>query len=349
MRAQRSIALIVLSVLMLASLACSMSSLAGEEPTAAPPAATQPPVVDAGLVATQTSMAIMKQQLEMQSTALAMTQQAGVVQQIQPTDKPTDEPQPQATSTPEPTATTEPTATPDVMAQIKNANILVYEDVAGNFDLDRRIKRALNNLSLNGPNVVDVADRLGDFMKMLNSGKKWDLIIVGAEDRNLVSGDFWDVIHPQVKSGSAMIAEMWYLDRIANGKIAPVMHDCGIVFARDWTRSYNANPNDFVVYALASDNPVFHDPNEEGGFLPPDPYWVGDAGDLLMSTGSGTATMLGGLYKNNNSTAITLASCFDGRVIFQTHSTHDFDQSTMVSMWENYITTTLKAHFAAGY
>lgn len=348
MRAQKYFALLVLSLLMLSSLACSLSSLTGAETAAPPPSATPQPAVDLGLAYTQTAMAIQQQQLAMQSTALALTQQAGALQpQQQPTDKPIELPQP--TSTPQPTATTEPTATPDVMQQIKDANILVYEDIAGNFDLDRRIKRALNNLNLNGPNVVDVADRLGDFMKMLNSGKKWDLIIVGAEDRNLVSGDFWDVIHPQLKSGSAMIAEMWYLDRIASGKIAPVLHDCGIDFARDWRRAYGANPNDFVVYALAPDNPVFHDPNEIGGFLPPDPYWVGDAGDLLASSGSGTATMLAGLYKNNNSTAITLASCFDGRVIFQTHSTHDFDYSTTVAMWENYITTTLKAHFAAGY
>ncbi|HTP02521.1 MAG TPA: hypothetical protein VMJ64_14195 [Anaerolineales bacterium] len=42
-----------------------------------------------------------------------------------------------------------------------------------------------------------------------------------------------------------------------------------------------------------------------------------------------------------------LASCYDGRVILQTFSDHDYRQEEIIALWQNYIHYTLKNHFAA--
>jgi hypothetical protein len=42
-----------------------------------------------------------------------------------------------------------------------------------------------------------------------------------------------------------------------------------------------------------------------------------------------------------------LASCYDGRVIIQTFSDHDYDQGDIIPLWQNYIHYTLKNHFLA--
>jgi len=41
-----------------------------------------------------------------------------------------------------------------------------------------------------------------------------------------------------------------------------------------------------------------------------------------------------------------LATCFEGRVIIQTFSDHDYHQADIIPLWQNYIHYTLKNHFA---
>jgi hypothetical protein len=72
---------------------------------------------------------------------------------------------------------------------------------------------------------------LRTFMGDLNSSTPWDLIIVAAEERDAVQGEFWDVIAPKViNDKTALIVEMWYLSDTVNGRIRPLLTQCGIDF-----------------------------------------------------------------------------------------------------------------------
>src|SRR5258706_785939 len=304
---------LVFLVLVIAALACNVSVQKTPEPTAMPP-------VDATKIT-----------LEIQGTALAavLTQQAG--ETTQP---------PVAAATQAPVATTEipPTAQPtvqNIQAQIKNAKILVYED-AGNPGLALWVK---STLDLMGLNYVHDSDALGNFMSHLNSGTRWDLIIVAAESRKGVQGEFWDIITPKVTSDkTALIVEMWYLSQIASGRIQSLTSKCGIQFQS--TRKFVDS-----IYTLDSANPVFSNPN--GGFSLTNyvGYWTDKGGDYVRLSGSGDAVLLAGGSPNDKSRNGLLTSCFEGRVIIQTFSSHDYHREQMQALWENYITNTLTNHF----
>ena len=98
---------------------------------------------------------------------------------------------------------------------------------------------------------------------------------------------------------------------------------------------------------LAPDHPIFHQPNEGVSLVNYSPYWVGDAGDLLRTTSGSDAIMLGGTIASEKNRYGTLVSCMDGRLIIQTHSTHDYRAEQMVPVWENYIDYTLRSRFEA--
>jgi hypothetical protein len=55
--------------------------------------------------------------------------------------------------------------------------------------------------------------------------------------------------------------------------------------------------------------------------------------------------MLAGIYAQEKNSYGVIAICHDDRVIIQTFSSHDYRQEDVVRLWENYIYTTLKAHF----
>jgi len=40
-----------------------------------------------------------------------------------------------------------------------------------------------------------------------------------------------------------------------------------------------------------------------------------------------------------------IAECLDGRVVWQTVSTHDYKDQEMISLWQNYIYNTLQARY----
>jgi hypothetical protein len=64
-----------------------------------------------------------------------------------------------------------------------------------------------------------------------------------------------------------------------------------------------------------------------------------------MLGGSGNADMLAGLSAKKSDEGV-LATCYDGRVIIQTFSDHDYDEADILPLWQNYIHYTLKNHFA---
>jgi hypothetical protein len=189
---------------------------------------------------------------------------------------------------------------------------------------------------------------MGTLMEKLASGTKWDLIIVAAEARTNISGEYWTAIQEQVdKKHSALIAEVWYLDKINGGKISPFLYQCGIGVQRNWMRPDVWDPVDFPVYWVEPNSPVFTTPNRVDSFRASNQtdVWMGDAGDLMQLTGSGDAKILGSKTVSQKNSDGLLTSCIHDTVLFQTFSTHDYPGDKMTALWQNYIVFTLTNHF----
>lgn len=315
--------------LIFAMLACNLPGSAGTPPPAAP-------VVDG----TKIALEIQSTQMSFQLTQSGLEAQKPVEPPTQPPSIPTQPPVEQPVTlppTPIPPTDIPPTPEPDIDALIKNAKILVYEDAKG-ARLGEWVK---GTLELMGLKYIHVGDAIGDFMSYLNSSTQWDLIIVAAENRSGVQGEFWDVITPKVTSDkTALIVEMWYLSRIANGRIQSLTAKCGIEFHK--TRSYVES-----IYTLDGANPLFSTPN--GGFSLTNyvGHWNDKGGDYVRLTGGGDATLVAGGFPKEKSSYGLLTTCMDGRVVIQTFSTHDYHREAMQLLWENYIINTLTNHFKA--
>jgi len=276
-----------------------------------------------------------KAALEIQATSMSlhMTQQAiDSVPQSQPTEAPPPTQQPATEVVLVPTEVI-PTATLDVNERMRSAKILVYEDTSF---IGLWVKNTLDGMGLK---YTHVGDALGTFMENLNSGIQWDLIIVAAEAHEEVSGEFFDVITKRVtQDDTAVIVELWYLDQISEGRIKPLTTQCGI----ELQKSYNLADS---IYWLESNNPIFNEPNNAIPLIHYSRYWEWQAGDYLRLVPGSDATLLAGMYQNRSSDYGVVASCFEGRVIFQTFCNHDYDQTDIQLLWENYIYNTLKNRF----
>ncbi len=307
---------LALSVALLFVLSCSIS-VGGTAPTSQP--AFDPT----------------KAALELQATQMAMqlTQAALSAPQPQPTQPPLP------TQPPAQVAPTDipPTATPDLTARMKSAKILVYENTDER-NIGLWIKEALDNLGLT---YTHTGSYSGHFMEYLNSGTIYDLIIVGAEDKDIISGEFWDVINTRLtRDKAALIVEIWYLDREANGPISKVMGQCGIRYSRDYDLAES-------IYWWVPTHPIFNEPNTVLPLIHYSRFWAAQTGDKIRLGSGGDAILLAGTQVNSSSDGGVLAVCMQGRMIFQTFSDHDYHEEDVVPLWENYIYNTLKARFAA--
>ncbi len=324
------------------------------------PVSVSAPTVDVGLQETRIAMGIQQTMIAVRETELSgAPQQAaapleppvevGVTATIELTTQAPVPLEPTRTDIPPETATPEPSPTmQSVEDRIRSANILVFEDIRGYYDLTMWVHSAINGMDFSGGKVLEVGDAVGDFMKALNSPVEWDLIIVAAEARSGVRGEFWDVIQEQVNDDVALIAEVWYLDDTANGRIAPLLSKCGVSYQKDfWREPDRYDVLNYSLYWLDQHHELFTNPNMVEPLYTPAIYWVKDVGDLLRLDSGGEAELLAGLYPNEKSRYGVIASCLDGRVIFQTFSTHDYRQSQMIPLWQNYITYTLTNHFQA--
>lgn len=307
-----------LSILLLAAifiLSCSLPSAAA--PNNAPTADTT------------------KIALEIQATnmALQLTQAANAQP---PAAQPTSPPQPTSAPT-ESQPQVQATPTADVEALIRSANVLVYENT-DEYGIGMWIQ---DTLDLMGIKYTQTGSYSGRFMEYLNSGTKYDLIIVGAEAKDRISGEFWDVINTRLtRDKTALIAEIWYLDTEANGPISKVLSGCGIRYQKDYDVADS-------IYWWESTHPIFNEPNTVLPLLHYNRYWENQTGDQIRLGGSGDAVLLAGLAAQKSSQEAVLATCYDGRVIIQTFSDHDYDQADILPLWENYIHYTLKNHFLA--
>lgn len=266
-------------------------------------------------------------------------------------------PPPAATYTPYPTYTAQPQAATeevrteesgavvDTKALIKASNILIYEDVAGDPDLVPIVANTVNAMHFSGGKIINTGDALGKFREHANSATEWDLIIVAAESRSSFSGELFEVMYDHIDNGGAVIIEIWYLDQVVNGKISPILNDCGVTLFRDWERNWNYDPFDYSIYWLDPHHPLLSTPNTAQAPSYPYPEWFGDAGDLLELSSGGDAVLVGGTHSSRKSDHGVLASCMDGRMVIQTFSTHDYKMDIMQALWENYITYTLIKHY----
>jgi len=308
---KRGIVFFLLFVVLFA-LACTM-------PAASTP--NSPPIVDSTKVA-----------LEIQATNMALQlTQAAVNSQpaVQPTSTP---PQPTAQSP----AEVQATPTTDIESLIRSANVLVYENT-DEYGIGMWIQDALDGM---GIKYTQTGSYSGRFMEYLNSGTKYDLIIVGAEAKDRISGEFWDVINTRLtRDKAALIAEIWYLDTESNGPIGKILGGCGIRFRKDYSLADS-------IYWWDSTHPIFNEPNTVLPLLHYNRYWENQTGDQIRLGGSGDAIMLAGLSAKPSDQGV-LATCYDGRVIIQTFSDHDYSQEDILPLWENYIHYTLKNHFLA--
>ncbi len=312
---------------------------------------------DQSLQDTQVALAIQQTGMAMEQTSAAQASPPTLTPE--PTLQPTYTPYPTYTSQPEQPATEEPPAeeppeeteateepAPAVSFDVwlEDAQILLYDDMFGLGEAPI-VENAIDGLGL-GSNTKNVGGAMGDFLSNLNSATQWDLIIIAAESRGAISGEYFDVIADQMDDGTAIIIEIWYIDDIAQGRIQPVMQRCGIAFHKDWWRPVNANLNDFLVYLLETDDPLFSEPNTISMLIPSASYlWVGDIGDMLeLNAGSDAVLMAGALPKEHSSYG-AIAECMDGRMIWQTFSTHDYKYQDMINLWTNYIHNTLLARY----
>ncbi len=286
------------------------------------------------------------------ATAMALAVQQTVLAQsgsIPPTQEPTVQvvASPTSTSTMEPTL--EPTAEPteDLATQIKNAKILLYEDVTSTGTLGPYVHQAAQALGLN--RVTEVGDDIGKFMELASGTTTFDLVIVAAEVHTAFKGELFDSVISQVDRGSAIIIEIWYLDQIFNGRIRPLMDRCGVDYYSNWKAGTPANKDLYVVFWDDPESPIFNVPNKVDGLYAPLFYWMSDAGDLMELPPSSNAKQLASvespLYKTDHG---VLYSCLDGQMILQTFCSHDYPGYDMIALYENYITNTLTAHFSTG-
>jgi hypothetical protein len=307
---------VIASATLLFVLACTIN-LRSESATATP-IATQTASADATKIA-----------LELQATQLSLqlTQAALGGGQSQPTEPPAVQPA-------GPTDVI-PTATQDINARMKDAKILVYENT-DELNAGMYVQDALDNLGLT---YTDTGSYSGHFMENLNSGTIYDLIVVDAESKDIISGDFWDLINTRLnRDNAALIVEVWYLDTEANGPIQKIMAPCGIAYRKKYELADS-------IYWWDPTNPIFNQPNQVLPLIHFSRFWSGGAGDQIRLTGNGDAVMLAGLSASPSDEGV-LATCMGGRVIFQTFSDHDYHVEDILPLWENYIYNTLKAHFA---
>lgn len=322
--------LLVFLLFLLAQLACSLSG-------------NSAPVKDQGAEQTQVAIGIASTSLALQQTELAARQAATPIppqngpdtSQLQATERAIQFTQQALQQTPQATPLPAATATADLASQIQNANVLLFEDTIG---LGFWIEDTLRMMGIS--NYRQTTDYSGDFMSELSSGKEWDLIIVGAEAKTKIQGDFWDQIVSQSNRKVAVIAEVWYMDLLGGGKMRNFTSQCGVAYAS------NQDLGD-SIYWWEPTHPIFTIPNDNFSLLHYARYWDNEAGDKMRVTSGGDATLLAGYTAKKNNTSGAIATCMEGRTIIQTFSNHDYHKSDIMSLWQNYITYVLTNHFAA--
>jgi hypothetical protein len=216
--------------------------------------------------------------------------------------------------------------------------------MSGDIYTTRYVKQALDGLQLQ---YVDVADGQGNFKKQLLSpgsgGKNWDLIISADENRasNGIKGEFFNYFNQALDDGTAVIIETWRLDEMRSGVVDSLLQRCGITYQGDlWA----LKPGNQVLINLVPNHSILNEPNKNISLRTITGYWkTGDLGDWVQKTPDSQVVLLLGTRAGERDKYGTLTVCTGGRLILQTFSTHQYDRSQMVSLWQNYIYNALMA------
>ena len=305
-----------------------------------------PSASDPSMENTRVALAIQQTSLALDQTRVAQSSAPQETEEV--AVQPTYTPYPTYTSQ-APQVTEEPEQTEEAVPELsfedwlEDADILLYDAMYGLGDTPV-IENAVDGLGL-GRNTKNVGGNIGDFLSEMNSAMEWDLIIVGSEFRSQVQGEIFDSLVLEIDRGSSVILETWYIDQIYNGRIQPVMQRCGITFHQDWWRKANADLNSFLVYLVEPSDPLFSNPNMISMLIPYDILWVDDVGDTVEKISGSDAVLLAGRIPNESNSYGLITKCMDGRMVWQTFSTHDYKDQDMINLWQNYIINTLQARY----
>jgi len=235
----------------------------------------------------------------------------------------------------------------DFESFLKSASILLYEDMGAYPETFRFVKKTLDSMGLN---YMDVGSAQGWLKSQLLSGgpngQGWDLIIIAAEAKAGVTGEFYEYVNTALNQGSSVIMESWYLDQTAEGTAGTLLARCGIEFQADWTR---VPPNMQVMYPLDYSHPILQTPNSGLTFTDVTSFWGWnyDIGDFVKKTFNSDATLIIGTIATDKSTHGTVTVCENGQLIWQTFSSHQLTYDVMRPLWENYIYNALMARYQA--
>lgn len=232
--------------------------------------------------------------------------------------------------------------TASLETQLLSANILLFENMSGQRIYGsyhpQYVEEALN---WGGYAFTDVGSAQGWFKDQLLSPTQWDLIIASSEANNALQGEYFDFLLKHLENGSAVIMEVWDLDEMAGGRIAPILEQCGVAFYKDLGRA-----SDVAMWPLAPDHPIFNIPNSGISFQNTSPFWIDDHGDLLKLAKGGDAQLLLGTQPDNQNDHGTVVACMGGRLIIQTFRSHDMGRESVVALWENMVHYALMSKFS---
>ena len=245
----------------------------------------------------------------------------------------------------------------DFNTWMQGASILLFEEMAGQYDVRRYNKDALDSMGLN---YQDDKDEQGNFKNDLlmggPGGQPWDLIISASERRNGIQGEFFDMFGKNLNNGSSVILELWDIDSFYVGKVTPLLARCGVQLHADWFAIGVPIPDsEQVLYPYDGTSPVLHEPNEGIRISNANNYWwnwmwfwgwgIGDYGDFLEKSPGSKATIVLGTKNQSKTRYATLVTCLDGSLTVQTFSTHSYGQDRVLPLWINMITQALKARY----
>ena len=287
-----------------------------------------------------------------QATRAAQSQLGGQDSSVESKQVPIETPEqgaPSETATPEATLTLEPTQGLDFDAWKETAKILLFEDMIANTDTPRYVKEALDQMGLSYKDDGSAKGWLReDILGGPPGGGAWDLVILAAEAKSGVQGEFFQYVLDAIDQGSSVIMEVWYLDETYNGTASALLGRCGVEFQNNWEK---VPPNAMVMFPLDSTHPILHEPNSLSFTKTTDYWWdpdgdvIYDIGDRVQLGSSGDAQILVGTHPTYTSSHGTVTVCIEDRLILQTFSSHQLHMDSMVPIWENYIHHALKTRY----
>ncbi len=236
-------------------------------------------------------------------------------------------------------------------AWTSNAKILLYEDMTARTDTVRYVKTTLDEMGLK---YKDDGSAYGWFLDDIKNGPSgggvWDLVIIATEDKAGLKGSFFDGILKTIDQGSSVIFETWYLDNVFRTAASGLLTRCGVEFENNWVR---IPPSRAALFNLNPNNQIMNFPNKTLNFSQTTNYWWDpegkisyDVGDLIKLSPQSKATLLLGTIASSEASHGTSAVCMDGKLIFQTFSSHVLNFDVMGPLWENYITHSLLTRFS---